>query len=58
MSMVRIFARIAAPLTMGFVAASADAAAPSWPAVTNETRPWVYNWWMGSAVDADGLEAQ
>ena len=21
-------------------------------------KPWVYNWWMGSAVDAAGLEAQ
>ena len=41
-----------------FGAFAASAAAPSWPAATNETRPWVYNWWMGSAVDADGLEAQ
>ena len=30
----------------------------SWPEPTREMKPWVYNWWMGSAVDADGLEAQ
>ena len=30
----------------------------SWPAVTREMKPWVYNWWMGSAVDAAGLETQ
>jgi hypothetical protein len=26
-----------------------------WPAMTNECRPWVYWWWMGSAVDRDNL---
>ena len=31
---------------------------PEWPAVTREMRPWCYNWWMGSAVDSEGLEAQ
>ena len=36
----------------------AQAAAPTWPAVVREMRPWCYNWWMGSAVDARGLEAQ
>ena len=30
----------------------------SWPVPTREMKPWVYNWWMGSAVDATGLEAQ
>ena len=34
------------------------AAQLSWPAVTREMKPWVYNWWMGSVVDAAGLEAQ
>ena len=43
--------------------AQAKTSAPSgrtdgWPAVTRETKPWVYNWWPGSAVDADGLEEQ
>ena len=33
-------------------------AAPTWPMVTRDMRPWCYNWWMGSAVDAKGLEAQ
>ena len=31
---------------------------PVWPEATRDSKPWVYNWWMGSAVDADGLEAQ
>ncbi|MBR1920981.1 MAG: hypothetical protein IJ829_03120, partial [Kiritimatiellae bacterium] len=36
----------------------AAAAAPQWPAQTREMKPWVYNWWMGSAVDEPGLELQ
>jgi len=31
---------------------------PTWPAVGSEAKPWAYNWWMGSAVDAEGLEYQ
>ncbi|MBR3924811.1 MAG: glycoside hydrolase, partial [Kiritimatiellae bacterium] len=31
---------------------------PVWPEATRDSKPWVYNWWMGSAVDEDGLEAQ
>ena len=34
------------------------AAALAWPAPTRDAKPWVYNWWMGSAVDAAGLEYQ
>lgn len=34
------------------------AGAPAWPEATRESKPWVYNWWMGSAVDENGLEAQ
>ena len=34
------------------------AAAAEWPAVTKEMKPWAYNWWMGSAVDAAGLAMQ
>lgn len=30
----------------------------TWPEPTATMKPWVYNWWMGSAVDADGLECQ
>ena len=30
----------------------------SWPEPTATMKPWVYNWWMGSAVDAAGLEYQ
>lgn len=33
-------------------------AAPVWPEPTREMKPWIYNWWMGSAVDREGLEAQ
>ena len=29
-----------------------------WPAVTKETKPWTRWWWMGSAVDEKGLDAQ
>ena len=48
-------------IAVSFVSALAQhaiAEAPSWPAPTRESRPWVYNWWMGSAVDEPGLEAQ
>ena len=45
-----------------FVAAGAALAAyaeaPAWPAATPEAKPWAYNWWMGSAVDEKGIEAQ
>ena len=34
------------------------AAAPHWPEVTQTAKPWVYNWWMASAVDEKGLENQ
>ena len=34
------------------------AALLTWPEPTEEMKPWVYNWWMGSAVDAPGLEYQ
>ena len=30
----------------------------SWPEPTREMKPWVYNWWMGSAVDEAGMEFQ
>jgi hypothetical protein len=27
----------------------------AWPAITSQTRPWTYWWWMGSAVDKTNL---
>jgi hypothetical protein len=27
----------------------------AWPAIIHETRPWVYWWWHGSAVDPENL---
>ncbi|MGH7992739.1 MAG: glycosyl hydrolase [Limisphaerales bacterium] len=27
----------------------------AWPPITSQTRPWVYWWWMGSAVDKTNL---
>lgn len=30
-------------------------AAPAWPAITRQTKPWTYWWWMGSAVDKTNL---
>ena len=41
-----------------FSATAALGGAPTWPTVTRDMRPWCYNWWMGSAVDTKGLEAQ
>lgn len=38
------------------VASSFAGELPAWPNATREMKPWVYNWWMGSAVDAAGLE--
>jgi hypothetical protein len=37
------------------LAASAVAAPLDWPPITRETKPWAYNWWLGSAVDKDNL---
>ena len=28
---------------------------PEWPEITSETKPWTRWWWMGSAVDREGL---
>ncbi len=27
-----------------------------WPAITKESKPWTYWWWMGSAVDKENLD--
>ncbi|MBQ1428604.1 MAG: right-handed parallel beta-helix repeat-containing protein, partial [Kiritimatiellae bacterium] len=42
----------------GEAAARGAPAAFAWPEPTQTMKPWVYNWWMGSAVDKPGLEFQ
>jgi hypothetical protein len=42
------------------LALTADAAPPAndalaWPAITSQTRPWVWWWWHGSAVDETNI---
>jgi glycosyl hydrolase family 106( putative alpha-L-rhamnosidase) len=50
---------VAGPANPGTVRSTGAAvAAPDWPAVTNQTRPWTRWWWMGSAVDAAGLTTE
>lgn len=34
---------------------AAPANVQGWPAITRETRPWTFNWWLGSAVDEANL---
>lgn len=45
-----------------FLSGAADpihAADPlSWPAITSQTRPWVWWWWPGSAVDTTNITRQ
>ncbi len=31
---------------------------PQWPSVTTESKPWTRWWWMGNAVDEQGITAQ
>jgi hypothetical protein len=42
---------------LGGVTISAPAAddMPAWPAITAQTRPWAFWWWMGSAVDKTNI---
>jgi hypothetical protein len=37
------------------LSAPATGDALAWPALTSQTRPWTYWWWMGSAVDKTNL---
>jgi len=39
----------------GEAAAGASSEPLMWPAITRQTRPWAYWWWMGSAVDETNL---
>jgi hypothetical protein len=44
---------------VAFVASSAaHAAAPAWPEITRENKPWTRWWWPGSAVDQASLTRQ
>lgn len=45
-------------LVLSLSASARDCADETWPTPTAEMKPWVYNWWMGSAVDKAGLEYQ
>jgi hypothetical protein len=45
---------VAVWLTAGFsIHATDDPFA--WPPITSQTKPWAFNWWMGSAVDKTNL---
>ena len=48
---------IAATVSLAGVCAAAPKPL-AWPEQTQTMKPWVYNWWMGSAVDKAGLELQ
>ena len=48
---------IAATVSLAGVCAAAPKPL-AWPEPTQTMKPWVYNWWMGSAVDKAGLEFQ
>ena len=41
-------------LTVNFSARAADDPL-AWPPITSQTKPWAFNWWMGSAVDKTNL---
>ena len=47
-------------VTGGDLAVQANPDAPdlAWPPITNQCRPWAYNWWPGSAVDRENLARQ
>ena len=51
------FAYVLCFMFMAGAAVSALAAddALTWPALTSQTRPWTYWWWMGSAVDKTNI---
>ena len=40
-------------MTSVFAAPAEDPLA--WPPITSQTKPWAFNWWMGSAVDKTNL---
>jgi hypothetical protein len=47
---------LGAALSVNFVSPIRAADDPfAWPPITAQTKPWAYNWWMGSAVDKTNL---
>lgn len=56
MKLFLLFTSIA--LVAGEAQGAEPSAAAAWPQATREMKPWVYNWWMGSAVDEAGLRLQ
>ena len=55
-------ARILASVAMAAVTAAfgreSQAEDFCWPRPTQAMRPWVYNWWMGNAIDEAGMKYQ
>jgi hypothetical protein len=47
--------RFLAPLFLATLGLSAQAQAPKWPAITQQTKPWTRWWWEGSAVNKADL---
>ena len=49
--------RLSLALAALFLAITAFAAEDplAWPPITAQTKPWAFNWWMGSAVDKTNL---
>jgi alpha-L-rhamnosidase len=45
---------VATLLTTNFSVHAADDPF-AWPPITSQTKPWAFNWWMGSAVDKTNL---
>lgn len=40
---------------MAMAAGHADDDPLAWPPITSQTKPWAFNWWMGSAGDKTNL---
>jgi hypothetical protein len=49
-----IFSALAAIFLAIFVVRATDDPF-AWPPITSQTKPWAFNWWMGSAVDKTNL---
>jgi len=44
-------------ISFGFtgIPANGQVPQPGWPAITKEAKPWTRWWWLGSAVDREGI---
>lgn len=49
---------ILAALGLSCVGLAAEDGDAGWPEINRETRPWAYNWWLGSAVDRDNISRE